>query len=157
MGRNRGKREATSRPEKGSTLRERLEDPFQGEKLEAYPFAEKEPSKPVFSDRLRRFWDSGGGKILLAVVCCIGILVGAVAVALRMWVKPPTLPGNNEEGPQLIEPIADEEGETLEPQGPTDDELYPDDGYNGDMPTVSGNRKEGVYTFLLVEIGRAHV
>ena len=106
----------------------------------------------------------------------------AVAVVLKMWIKPPTLhvqvlPGvvvvhilghvelhAFHQIHQLYEHLqlhlhievrleADEQKEVEEPEepeGPTDDELYPDDGYNGDMPTVSGNRKEGVYTFLLV-------
>ena len=49
----------------------------------------------------------------------------------------------------MQKPNEDETVDT-EPQGPTDDELYPDDGYSGDMPELSGQRKEGFYTFLLV-------
>ena len=81
-----------------------------------------------------------------------GILSLVVTVALKMWIKPPSLPVQPEPdktpAKQTVTP--GQQPEEQEPEGPTDDELYPDDGYNGDMPTVSGNRKDGWYTFLLV-------
>lgn len=128
-------------------LRALLEDPFQDGGTT--PFAPGRKKKPPLSQSLHLFWDSGKGKILLAAVCCAAILAGAVTVALRMWIKPPALPSGSG-GSQPSTPISTPEGGQEAPAGPTDDELYPDDGYGGDMPTVSGNRKEGIYTFLLV-------
>ena len=149
MGRYRGRREARPEDRENMTLRERL-DPFENATPMENPYAEAGPVKPPLSVRLRKFWDSGGGKILLAAVCCVGILAGAGAMALSMWIKPPALPNpEDSSGPAQADPITDSENRG-KPEGPTDDELYPDDGYGGDMPTVSGNRKEGVYTFLLV-------
>ena len=150
MGRYRGKREA-ARPGQGEDriLREMLEDPFQNDLPLENPFAGEKPPKPDFSTHMRRFWESGKGKILLAVICCAGIMAVAIVVALRMWVRPPTLP-STEKDPAQAGPISTPDGEKEGPTGPTDDELYPDDGYGGDRPTVSGNRKDGVYTFLLV-------
>ena len=102
------------------------------------------------------YWDSGKGKILVTVLSCLAVFAVVVIVVAKMWIKPPALPaepGNTADLPQQTntsdqkDPPGDdgEQGTEL-----SDDELYPDDGYNGDMPTVSGNRKEGVYTFLLV-------
>ncbi len=152
MGRYRGRREARLNQEDRAdkTLRERLaEDPFENAPPMENPFAQDGPVKPALSVRLHQFWDSGGGKILLAAVCCVGILAGAVALALSLWIRPPALPDSNKNNPPQTSSISDS-GENSQPAGPTDDELYPDDGYGGDMPTVSGNRKDGVYTFLLV-------
>lgn len=99
------------------------------------------------------YWDSGKGKILVAVLSCLAVFAIVVTVVLKTWIKEPELPGNKgNDAPKpaqsQTQPSQTPEGE--EPEGPTDDELYPDDGYNGDMPTVSGNRKDGWYTFLLV-------
>jgi len=142
MGRYQGKRVAGNKESK---------------KIEAFPPAgvgdpfAGETEKPGFSVRMHHFWDSGKGKILLAVVASIAILGAAAGIAIRLWVKPPTLPGGNDPQPvtKVDQPSRDS-GEKDEPIASLDDELYPDDGYGGDMPTVSGNRKEGVFTFLLV-------
>ena len=116
------------------------------------PFAEN-GVRPKKKSGWAAFWDSGKGKILAAVLGCLAVFAIVVAVVLKMWIKPPEIPVNEPQDPQ--KPVTNQTQQTQtpedeEPAGPTDDELYPDDGYNGDMPTVSGNRKEGVYTFLLV-------
>ena len=123
-----------------------LGDPFAEE-----PVRREKPEKPDLAAWWRAFWDSGKGKILVTVLGCLAVFAIAVAVVLKMWIKPPTLPTEPVTPPvQPSQNVQKEAEEPEEPEGPTDDELYPDDGYNGDMPTVSGNRKEGVYTFLLV-------
>ena len=123
-----------------------LGDPFAEE-----PVRREKPEKPDLAAWWRAFWDSGKGKILVTVLGCLAVFAIAVAVVLKMWIKPPTLPTEPVTPPvQPSQDVQKEVEEPEEPEGPTDDELYPDDGYNGDMPTVSGNRKEGVYTFLLV-------
>ncbi len=124
------------------TLRDKLENP-------SGPLRKKKEWSPSFGVRTRLFWQSGKGKILLGVVCGLVVVVAGVAMALRMWIKPPEPPvsgGGSQTEPDSSVGTSGQE----RPAGPTDDELYPDDGYGGDMPTVSGNRKEGVYTFLLV-------
>ena len=115
------------------------------------PFSEEGPDLRA---RWGAYWDSGKGKILVTVLGCLAVFAIVVTVVLKTWIKPPDLPtqpttANAPNQQQDTDPnlLADDEEE---PQGPTDDELYPDDGYNGDMPTVSGNRKDGWYTFLLV-------
>ena len=141
MGRYKGKRVA------GNTESKKTEafspagvgDPFAGDE-----------ERPGFSVRMHQFWDSGKGKILLAVVASIAILGAAVGIAIKLWVKPPTPPSASDPKPVTkVDRPAKDDGKD-EPAMSSDDELYPDDGYGGDMPTVSGNRKEGVYTFLLV-------
>ncbi len=112
----------------------------------------------MFLRECSSYWSSGKCKILVSLLSCLAVFVIVVAVVAKIWIKPPELPAgpvqdntpaqqtNDAANPSnQMDPLAD-----TEPEGPTDDELYPDDGYNGDMPTVSGNRKEGVYTFLLV-------
>ena len=115
------------------------------------PFA-KDTAGPKKKFSWAAFWDSGKGKILAAVISCLAVFAIVVTVALKMWIKPPSLPVQPEPdktpAKQTVTP--GQQPEEQEPEGPTDDELYPDDGYNGDMPTVSGNRKDGWYTFLLV-------
>ena len=115
------------------------------------PFAE-DRSKPGVGERWRNYWDSGKGKILVTVLGCLAVFAIVVVVVLKLWIKPPSLPTvpapETKPPTQTVQPGQKEED--LEPEGPTDDDLYPDDGYNGDMPTVSGNRKDGWYTFLLV-------
>ena len=115
------------------------------------PFAEDQAG-PKKRSGWAAFWGSGKGKILAAVLGCLAALVIIVSVALSMWIKPPELPDKSAPPAKPANQGVVKEDDPLpeEPAGPTDDELYPDDGYNGDMPTVSGNRKEGVYTFLLV-------
>ena len=115
------------------------------------PFAEdRGGKKPALQERWGAYWESGKGKILVAAVSCVAVFAVVVAVVLSSWIKPPTLPSADPEAPKKTPAKTPTEQRPEEPEGPTDDELYPDDGYDGDMPTVSGNRKEGVYTFLLV-------
>ena len=174
MSRYRGKREAP-RPERGNGGKEELfqQDPFLPEEPEedagaaenpapeefaetvGNPFAEEEPSGDSGKDRLKAalgrfgaFWLTRKGKTLAVVLTVLVLLAVGVTVFLKSWVKPPDLPVEPDAGQQ--EQQRPDTGEEPEDTGPTDDELYPDDGYDGDMPTVSGDRKEGVYTFLLV-------
>lgn len=118
-------------------------DPFSGG-----PEAKKKG--PGLGARWGALWGSGKGKILVAVAGCLAVIAVAAVVAVKLWIKPPPLPSaepadqTQSSQPAQTEPLSDE------PDGPTDDELYPDDGYMGDMPSVSGKRKEGVFTFLLV-------
>ena len=168
MSRYRGKREAP-RPERGAGHKD---DPFQDPFLEQEPTMDEITEGPVQMDsssipdpfveetssqkdwkvrasavfhRWGAFWMSRKGKIL-AVVLTVVLLAGICGAAyLRSWIKPPDIPVTVQPDDEKDTP-----DEPEEPQGPTDDELYPDDGYDGDMPTVSGDRKEGVYTFLLV-------
>lgn len=155
MGQYKGKREYL-RPEnedprsagEGRAKRSNpVDDPFAGEKL-------------TFGERLENFFLDIGwffrtkkGKTLVAVLCSLLVVGVGVKIALDSWIKPPdipvpTPPVNTETPP--TEDNQQPDDTDPEPQGPTDDELYPDDGYAGDMPTVSGERKNGVYTFLLV-------
>ena len=139
----RGKREE-SRGERSKPVLRRsapIEDPFAEDK-----------AGPKKRSGWAAFWRSGKGKILAAALGCLAVLIVIVSVALSMWIKPPELPDKSTPPAKPANQGVVKEDDPLpeEPAGPTDDELYPDDGYNGDMPTVSGNRKEGVYTFLLV-------
>lgn len=143
----RGKREEPKSKEKAPARKSApLGDPFAEE-----PAQPLQPEKPDLGTRWRAYWDSGKGKILVTVLGCLAVFAIVVTVVLKMWIKPPDIPVQPapEKKPtqqQTSDPVQKPE----EPAGPTDDELYPDDGYNGDMPTVSGNRKDGWYTFLLV-------
>ncbi len=148
MARYRGKREEP-RSERGWEDKSAgIGDPFQEE-----PINLKAPkSKPDLKARWGAYWESGKGKILVTVLSCLAVFVLVVVAAARMWIKPPSIPVEpiQDDVPQQTVPNQTDLSGDAEPTEPTDDELYPDDGYNGDMPTVSGNRKEGVYTFLLV-------
>ncbi len=173
MGRYRGKREAPE-PEKGLWANhkapEEEQDPFAQEPPEqgdpfaqeaapparmGDPFAEEAPETERqgrwagFGAACGRFFRSKKGKIITTVVCCVlAFAVGGV-IAVKSWVKPPDLPVNTD--PDKQQNQGDTASNTPEgPDEPTDEELYPDDGYMGELPTVSGDRKEGVYTFLLV-------
>ena len=172
MSRYRGKREAP-RPERGFDPREADslgQDPFLSGEEEPRtaaapeepllpvgdPFAEEEPAGrgggrvKAALGRFGAFWLTRKGKVLAVVLTVLVLLVAGVTVFMKSWIKPPELPvvpDAGQEEPQR--PDAGEEAAEEDP-GPTDDELYPDDGYDGDMPTVSGDRKEGAYTFLLV-------
>ena len=142
MGRYQGKRVAGNQESKKTDAfpTAGVGDPFAGE-----------GEKPGFSVRMHQFWDSGKGKILLAVAASIAILGAAAGIAIKLWVKPPTPPGENTSKPVTsVDKTGRDDGAGDAPAISSDDELYPDDGYGGDMPTVSGNRKEGVFTFLLV-------
>lgn len=112
------------------------------------PFEEQAPKKKK------------GKGLIIAAAALLVVIVGAVAI-WKSTVKPPDIPmnnapdqtqnntanntvnntGNNTQNDTPQEPVD---------QPPTDDELYPDDGFTGEVPAVSGSRKEGVYTFLLV-------
>ena len=128
------------------------EDPFEAETVPAEelgdPFAEETGGEGGKLDAFRagcgRFFRSRKGKVITTVVCCLLAFVVGGTIALRGWIKPPEIPT------APVEPEETVPEQPEEPAEPTDDELYPDDGYTGDMPTVSGERKEGVYTFLLV-------
>lgn len=128
------------------------EDPFEAETVPAEelgdPFAEETGGDGRKLDAFRagcgRFFRSRKGKVITTVVCCLLAFVVGGTIALRGWIKPPEIPT------APVEPEETVPEQPEEPAEPTDDELYPDDGYTGDMPTVSGERKEGVYTFLLV-------
>ena len=140
-----GKREEPKNRKKPAPLG----DPFAEEPER--PLRPEKPEKPDLGAWWRTCWDSGKGKILVTVLGCLAVFAIVVTVVLKMWIKPPEIPvqPTPEKKPaqqQTSDPVQKPE----EPAGPTDDELYPDDGYNGDMPTVSGNRKDGWYTFLLV-------
>ncbi len=74
----------------------------------------------------------------IIVLALLLLVVGGAAVALGMWIRPPDVAGRD--------PVKPSTGIAL----PSDDETWVDDGYTGDLPEVSGERKEGVYTFLLV-------
>ena len=139
----RGKREE-SRGERSKPVLRRsapIEDPFAEDK-----------AGPKKRSGWAAFWRSGKGKILAAALGCLAVLIVIVSVALSMSIKPPELPDKSAPPAKPANQGVVKEDDPLpeEPAGPTDDELYPDDGYGGDMPTVSGNRKEGVFTFLLV-------
>jgi LCP family protein required for cell wall assembly len=125
MGRYKGKRESGG-----------IGDPFQPQK----------PGKlQKFSQAVKRFFQTTEGKVAAGVACCLVVLVIGVVIGLKNWIKAPDVStGTDDQLGQTVD--ADVTGA----QGLSDEELYPDDGYNGDVPTVSGDRKEGVYTFLLV-------
>ena len=159
MGQYKGKREY-SRPENEENRftrrdvaksRKTCDDPFAGEKIS-------------FGERLENFFMDVGwffrsrkGKTLVTVLCTLLVIVAGLRVGeyylRKNWIKPPEVPvvTPSEDTDDPIDNSGENTGED-DPgeQGPTDDELYPDDGYAGSMPTVSGERKNGVYTFLLV-------
>ncbi len=152
MGRYKGKREASH---SGNTEKKKIEaDPFErsGPGI-GDPFADDGMKKK--GGGIKAFFASGKVQILLVALLCIGILGTAAGIAVSMWVREPELPSTDNEQKT---PSTDRISTTPNPSlNSTDDltasddgELYPDDGYDGDMPAVSGNRKEGVYTFLLV-------
>ena len=138
-----GKREEPKSSKKDKTLRrsEPVGDPFLEKGM-----------KPTMGERWRTYWESGKGKILVTVLGCLAVFAIAAAVILKSWVKPPELPSAEPAAskPPASQTAAPSSPADEEPEELTDDDLYPDDGYNGDMPTVSGNRKDGWYTFLLV-------
>jgi len=99
--------------------------------------------------RKRKWHKPAAVAAVLLLVLGVGIVAGVLA--WRSWAKPPDLPGVpgdtalQQTGQKPSQPTSQQPS-----QQPTDDELYPDDGFGGDVPEVSGDRKEGVYTFLLV-------
>lgn len=106
------------------------------------PFEEERPQR-------QKFFQTRVGKIVLAALCAVLAFAVGGAIAVGGWfrnaVKPPEVPVTLPEQSEIQQQPQPEQPET-----PSDEELYPDDGYDGDMPTVSGDRKNGVYTFLLV-------
>ena len=134
------------RPERG--------DPFaQPEAAVGSPFEEEtdQGKESGFGAACGRFFRSRKGKVITGVVCCLLAFGVGGAIALRGWMKPPELPpADGADKVQTGSKAPDKSGEADGPDEPTDEELYPDDGYKGELPTVSGDRKEGVYTFLLV-------
>ena len=146
-----GRREAP-RPGKGGgeDRRELQEDPFVPASPVGNPFEDGPGEKPGLRECWGAFWDSGKGKILVAALSCLAVFVLVVVVVAKLWIKPPPLPSVEAEKPAKTPETAQTAPVADEPREPTDDELYPDDGYMGDMPSVSGKRKDGVFTFLLV-------
>lgn len=167
MGQYKGKRES-SRPEHEPTnLQQKqptrpqgvVDDPFANEKLS---FGERVEN--FFLDT-NWFFHSKKGKVLVTVLCSVLLLSVCGVVGFKMWMGNAPLPPVNNGSEQTAQsttnqqggqsqnqntpPNTDGEGNEV-PPGPSDDELYPDDGYDGEMPEVSGQRKKGVYTFLLV-------
>ena len=164
MGRYKGKREAPP-PEKAGRHAsggvDMMEEPVQ--KLAQEPVQEADhgtwETDPFAADSgneasggagaaLGRFFRSRKGIVTTVVVGCLAVAALGLAIFLKSWIKPPDIPTTPDSSQDQQRP--DPGQQTPEDTGPTDDELYPDDGYDGDMPTVSGDRKEGVYTFLLV-------
>lgn len=150
MGQYKGKRES-SRPENEphSEPRRRQEpvgDPFSGEQL---TFGER--MENIMLD-INWFFHSKKGKILVSVLCSIVLISVIGVVGFKAWMnRPPELPPVTDQTDQNTPPQdQNQQPDNTEPPPPTDDELYPDDGYGGEMPEVSGERKKGVYTFLLV-------
>lgn len=157
MSQYKGKREAP-RPANENTRRETGYPTGQQKKPVGDPFFEEKPTLgerlEIFAEDLSYFFSSKKGKIITGVVCgVLAVAIGAT-VALKSWVKPPELPSVNVQtgtDTPADNDTKQPDGEAeQQPPAPTDDELYPDDGYSGDMPELSGQRKEGFYTFLLV-------
>lgn len=166
MGQYKGKRES-SRPEHEPTnLHQKqpsrpqgvVDDPFANEKLS---FGERVEN--FFLDT-NWFFHSKKGKVLVTVLCSILVLSVCGVVGFKMWMGNAPLPPVNNGSEQTEQNTPNQGGQSQNqntppnnggessdvPPGPSDDELYPDDGYSGEMPEVSGQRKKGVYTFLLV-------
>lgn len=148
MGQYKGKREAAHSEKEPMKRKETIGDPFAG-------------AEPTFGEKLENFFldvnwffHSKKGKILVGTLCTVLVLSVVGVIAFKSWMnRPPELPpvidqtGQNTPSQDQNQQPPDD---TTEPPPPTDDELYPDDGYGGEMPEVSGERKKGVYTFLLV-------
>lgn len=138
------------REKRGKSRRNRsADDPFFNEKL---TFGERVEN--FFLD-LNWFFHSKKGKLLVGLLCGVIVLGVAGFIAADMWVKPPELPTPpappvDTQTPEIPDQNEEPGNDDQEEHVPTDDELYPDDGYGGEMPTVSGERKKGVYTFLVV-------
>ena len=112
------------------------------------PKPKSEPQKE--SSSVGSFFRSKAGKITVITVCSILVLAVGGFIGVKAWLnaQAPTLPDPSQQEDTQKEPVKELEEDKDEP--PTDDELYPDDGYNGVMPELTGDRKKGVYTFLLV-------
>lgn len=120
------------------------QEPGLAEEALADPFEEESPQR-------QKFFQTRTGRIVLVVLCAVLAFAVGGAIAVGSWyksnVKPPEVPGEEQTAQK---DDAQQKTDPATPETPSDEELYPDDGYDGDMPTVSGDRKEGVYTFLLV-------
>ena len=153
MGQYKGKRESESKPNPQHRRPASVGDPF-GDR------------KPSVGERMENaaldinwFFHSKKGKTLVGVLCSIVLVAAVGVVGFKVWMSRapelPTVDNNQTEqnqqqtGQDQGQQSGDDQGQN-DPPPPSDDELYPDDGYGGDMPEVSGERKKGVYTFLLV-------
>ena len=153
MGQYKGKREAESKPNHLGKPENSVGDPFAGRKSTAGERVEN-----AFLD-INWFFHSKKFKVLMGVLCSIALVavVGVVGFKALMSRGPELPPVNSDQpnqnqqqtGQNQGQQSGDDQGQN-DPPPPSDDELYPDDGYGGDMPEVSGERKKGVYTFLLV-------
>ena len=149
MGQYKGKREASRTENEVKQSKRMVDDPFKGEKPS---FGER--IENVFLD-INWFFHSKKFKVLMSVLCSLLVIGVGGVYAFKAWMnRPPELPVVDNSGSQ--NPSQNNQGQTQQPDDsgeqlpPSDDELYPDDGYDGEMPEVSGERKKGVYTFLLV-------
>lgn len=136
MSQYRGKRQADAGRAEGGPM----QDPFD------------EDGGGGLRDRLGRagravaaFFGTRRGKIALGAAAGAVALCAAGGIALSLWVRPPDLPAETEDPAETVDMTGSGDGESA-----GEEDLYPDDGYNGDMPAVSGDRKEGMFTFLLI-------
>ena len=144
-------------------------DPFAGEKV---TFGKRIGN---FFGGIGRFFFRGKGRILIGILCTLLVLFAGIRIGWGLFKKtagvekPDVTKGeffnggnqedqrpndggedigkNPEEGNTGKDPVEDQNPEN---PGLSDDDLYPDDGYSGTMPSASGDRKTDVYTFLLV-------
>ena len=159
MGQYKGKRES-SHPEKEQ--RTQSGQPQKQQNPVGDPFADRKPS---FGERVENtfldinwFFHSKKFKVFMGVLCSIALIAVVGVVSFKAWMNSePKLPTvNNDEQTNQNQQSGQNQGQQTpdngesDPPPPSDDELYPDDGYGGDMPEVSGERKKGMYTFLLV-------
>lgn len=117
------------------------------------PFSDPLGEESEGGKKKRKFFKTRAGKAVLVVLCAVLAFAMGGAIAVGGWIREAVKPPEVE-----LPPVNDTQQQTQQDatklptpsETPDDEDLYPDDGYEGDMPTVSGNRKEGVYTFLLV-------
>ncbi len=116
------------------------------------PFSDFSKEDGAGGKQKRRFFKTVAGKVVLVALCAVLAFAMGGAIALGGWIREAVKP------PEVDIPVTDDAQQkpqqdtnkpTADPEKPPEEE-YVDDGYDGDMPTVSGDRKEGVYTFLLV-------
>ena len=131
----------TSRPAIENTFSPAVGDPFADD-----PDGDAGLGGPAVGSALGRFFRSRKGKVITGVVCCLLAFIVGGAIALKSWIKPPDpTPAPGPDASQDQQPQ-----NPAQPDEPTDEDLYPDDGYMGEQPLMEGDRKEGMYTFLLV-------
>lgn len=154
MGQYKGKRELENKTNHPHQQPQKQQTPV------GDPFADK---KPTIGERVENacldvnwFFHSKKFKIFMGVLCSLLVIGVGGVFAFKVWMsKPPELPSVNHQTDQNQQQGQNQGQQTPDggedgPTSPSDDERYPDDGYGGEMPEVSGERKEGVYTFLLV-------